>query len=178
MAASVILVDKNDQEIGSMEKLQAHKLGRLHRAFSVFIFNNKQELLLQKRSKGKYHSPSMWTNTCCSHPKTNEDLQKKKKKRLKEEMGIICELKKSFSFLYKVEMENRLIEHEIDHVFVGFSNDNPTVNTDEASGYQWTSLESLKKSIQNTPEQYTPWLKIIMTEHFSNLIKQSHVKSM
>lgn len=178
MATSVILVDENDQEIGFMEKLQAHELGLLHRAFSVFIFNNKHELLLQRRSEIKYHTPSMWTNTCCSHPQPNEDLLQAAKKRLEEEMGITCELNKSFSFLYKVEMENQLVENEIDHVFIGFSNDNPILNTDEASSHQWISLENLKKNIQNTPEQYTPWLKIIMTDHYANLLKQSHVKSM
>lgn len=171
MSANVILVDENDQEVGLMEKYSAHELGLLHRAFSVFIFNKKNELLLQQRAATKYHSPSQWANTCCSHPYPSETLDDAANRRLKEEMGLSCELHKLFSFTYKATMDNGLIEHEIDHVFVGNCEQNPLPNPEEVAQFKWISINDLRNEINDNPQHYTEWLKIIFEHHYDQFIQ-------
>ena len=155
MIEKVILVDKNDKEFGSMEKQEAHVKGLLHRAFSVFIFNDKNELLLQRRAVKKYHSGGLWTNTCCSHPRQNETTLDAAKRRLVEEMGMRCDLKKQFDFIYKAKLDNNLYEHEFDHVFFGFSTDPPQINTKEVEEYTYKTLEDIGDEIKINPEKYT-----------------------
>lgn len=158
MRQKVILVDDFDCAIGSADKMKAHEEGLLHRAFSAFIVNNREELLLQKRAGSKYHSPGLWTNTCCSHPAPGEALQLAAEKRLVEEMGISCSLTWLFKFRYKASFENKLTEHEIDHVFLGRSNANPLPNPDEVADWRWVKLKALKKDLKKHPHQYTYWL--------------------
>ena len=158
MKEEIILVDKNDREIGKGEKLKVHQEGKLHRAFSIFIFNSKGDLLIQKRADTKYHSPGLWTNTCCSHPRVGEPLDKATKRRLKEEMGIEAELKEIFSFLYKVRLDD-LVENEFDHVFIGEFEGEPKINKEEASQWKWINPEELKKDIKKNPEKYTYWFR-------------------
>ena len=160
----VVLVNVNDQPIGYMEKQEAHLKGLLHRAFSVFIFNNNKELLLQKRAVSKYHSGGLWTNTCCSHPRKNETVLGAAKRRLFEEMGIKCDLKFKFSFIYKAKLDNNLFEHEFDHVFFGYSNTKPDINREEVDSYCYKSIEKIQKEIINQPDQYTEWFKICFNE--------------
>lgn len=157
----IILVDKKDNEIGVGEKLKVHQEGKLHRAFSIFIFNSKGEMLLQKRAKTKYHSPGLWTNTCCSHPGPNKNLEEEAKRRLKEEMGINCQLKEIFSFIYKVNLGS-LIEHEFNHVFIGKFNGKPTVNAKEADDWEWINTKELKKDVRKNPEKYAYWFRLIL----------------
>lgn len=162
MIEQVILVDNNDLPTGLMEKIEAHEKGLLHRAFSIFIFNSKNELLLQQRAISKYHSGGLWTNTCCSHPRWGEGNLEAAKRRLKEEMGMECELSYGFHFTYKAEFLDGLIEHELDHVFFGLSDELPKINKDEVESYKYLDLEALKSSIEKKPEFYTPWLKICL----------------
>jgi len=157
----IILVDKKDNEIGVGEKLKVHQEGKLHRAFSIFIFNSKGEMLLQKRAKTKYHSPGLWTNTCCSHPGPNKNLEEEAKRRLKEEMGINCQLKEIFSFIYKVNLGS-LIEHEFNHVFIGKFNGKPIVNAKEADDWEWINTKELKKDVRKNPEKYAYWFRLIL----------------
>ena len=164
MTEKVILVDKNDKEVGSMEKQEAHIKGLLHRAFSVFIFNDKNELLLQRRALKKYHSGGLWTNTCCSHPRKNETTLDAANRRLVEEMGMRCIIKKQFDFIYKAQLDNNLYEHEFDHVFFGFSNEQPQINTEEVEEYTYKTLEDIGNEIKTTPEKYTEWFKICLKE--------------
>ena len=158
----VVLVDEQDNAIGTMEKQQAHIEGVLHRAFSIFIFNSEKKLLLQKRASSKYHCGGLWTNTCCSHPRENESLQDAASRRLQEEMGMHCELKHIFSFVYKAEFENGLIEHEFDHVFFGESNQIPELNVDEVEEFKYIGLEELQTEIKEKPESFTPWFLIAL----------------
>lgn len=158
----LILVDENDNEIGLMEKFAVHQKGSLHRAFSIFVFNSKGELLLQQRADGKYHSGGLWTNTCCSHPINGEEIEFTIKKRLKDEMGIDCETNFQFSFIYKAEFDNGLIEHELDHVYFGKSDEIPMLNFLEAKDWKYISLENLEKVIHQNPNDYTPWLRICL----------------
>jgi isopentenyl-diphosphate delta-isomerase len=164
MKEKVILVDKNDKEIGAMEKQEAHVKGLLHRAFSIFIFNDKNELLLQRRALKKYHSGGLWTNTCCSHPRQNETTKNAAKRRLVEEMGMSCVLKKQFDFIYMAKLDNNLYEHEFDHVYFGFSNELPQINTEEVEEYTYKTLEDIGNEIKITPEKYTEWFKICFKE--------------
>lgn len=164
MTEKVILVDKKDKEVGSMEKQEAHIKGLLHRAFSVFIFNDKNELLLQRRALKKYHSGGLWTNTCCSHPRKNETTLDAANRRLVEEMGMRCIIKKQFDFIYKAQLDNNLYEHEFDHVFFGFSNEQPLINTEEVEEYTYKTLEDIGNEIKKTPEKYTEWFKICFKE--------------
>ena len=158
----IILVNKNDKEIGTEEKLKAHKEGKLHRSFSIFLFNKKGELLIQKRAKSKYHSPGLWSNTCCSHPRPGRDLEDEAKKRLKEEMGIVeCDLKEVFGFTYNLKIGD-LIEHEFDHVFLGTFDGKPKPNPKEAEDWKWINKKELKKDIKENPGKYTAWFKIIL----------------
>jgi isopentenyl-diphosphate delta-isomerase len=165
----VQLVNPNDEPIGSMEKLEAHEKGLLHRAISVFVFNSKGEMLLQRRALKKYHSPGLWTNTCCSHPYPLEIPEQAAVRRLNEEMNIDSSLRFAFKFIYKTEFSNGLIEHELDHVFIGHSDATPHLNTDEAVAFKWINMNDLKKDIVKNPENYTVWFKIIIDEHFNQL---------
>lgn len=158
----VILVDEQDNEIGVMEKLQAHELGKLHRAFSVFIFNAKNELLLQQRALSKYHSGGLYTNTCCSHPRPNETIKDAANRRLFEEMGMACDLKIVSNFIYKTDFENGLIEHELDYILVGNSEAIPQINKDEVETYKWQSVPEIQNDIILNPNKYTSWFKIAM----------------
>ena len=164
MIEKVILVDKNDNEVGTMEKQEAHVKGLLHRAFSVFIFNDKNELLLQRRAVNKYHSGGLWTNTCCSHPRQNEKTQDAAKRRLLEEMGMRSTLKKQFDFVYKAKLDNNLYEHEFDHVFFGFTNDLPIINPEEVEEYTYKTLEDIGNEMKTIPDKYTEWFKICFRE--------------
>ena len=164
MGDNVILVDKNNKEIGVEEKLKAHKKGKLHRAFSIFVFNSKKELLIQQRAKEKYHCGEIWANTCCSHPRPNETYNNAIHRRLREEMGFNCKLKKLFCFIYKVKFPNGLTEHEYDCVFVGKSNAKPNPNSKEVMNYKWISLEDLKNDISKYPNKYSKWLKISLSK--------------
>ncbi|MBA4241484.1 MAG: isopentenyl-diphosphate delta-isomerase [Sphingobacteriaceae bacterium] len=162
----VILVDEQDNDIGVMEKIKAHQEGLLHRAFSVFIFNHKDELLLQQRSLSKYHSAGLWTNTCCSHPRPNETIKDAANRRLFEEMGMSCDLKIKTNFIYKTSFENGLIEHELDYVLIGSTNQNPHINKEEVENYKWMSIADIKKDIISNPNQYTSWFKIALEKVF------------
>ena len=164
----VLLVDENNKVIGKQDKLKVHKLGLLHRAFSIFIFNSKNELLIQKRALDKYHTSGLWSNTCCSHPYT-ENIKQEAKKRLQEEMGFSCNIKKVFSFIYKVDVGNNLIEHEYDHVFLGRFDGQPVLNPQEAEDWQWIGLEELERDIKENPEKYTYWFKIALPKLVSYL---------
>ena len=167
----VILVDENDNQVGVMPKLEAHQKGLLHRAFSVFIFNSKYELLLQKRASSKYHSGGLWTNTCCSHPREGEDTLDAANRRLIEEMGIETSLRKVHDFIYKAELDNNLTEHEFDHVFYGIYNEDPIINKDEADDFKWIDMDSLNEDIKTNGDNYTIWFKIAF-EYFYNYLKK------
>lgn len=158
----VILVDEQDNETGVMEKMQAHREGRLHRAFSIFIFNDRKELLLQQRAIDKYHSGGLWTNTCCSHPRPNETVKDAANRRLFEEMGMSCELSILTSFIYQTPFGNGLTEHELDYVLTGRFNSTPQINPEEVQAYTWMSLEDVRKDIALHPGNYTSWFKIAL----------------
>jgi isopentenyl-diphosphate delta-isomerase len=157
----VILVDTADHELGIMEKIEAHEKAVLHRAFSVFIFNNSGELMLQQRAAHKYHSPLLWTNTCCSHQRLGESNTEAGKRRLREEMGFEVDLDEKFYFIYKAEFDNGLTEHELDHVMLGYYNGEPTINPQEVASWKWIDMEVLEKDIIDNPQNYTAWFKII-----------------
>ncbi|NOW94285.1 isopentenyl-diphosphate Delta-isomerase [Mucilaginibacter sp. SG564] len=156
----VILVNENDQMIGTMEKMEAHVKGMLHRAFSIFIFNTKGQLLLQQRANHKYHSGGKWTNTCCSHPRPGEGTRNAANRRLKEEMGLLCDLQPAFNFTYHTEIQQGITEYEYDHVFWGITNEQPDLCLEEAIAFRYQDMADLETDIQNHPEQYTTWLKI------------------
>jgi isopentenyl-diphosphate delta-isomerase len=165
----LILVNEQDIQIGVQDKLSVHLEGLLHRAFSIFIFNSQAELLLQQRANGKYHSPGLWTNTCCSHPRPGESTLEACNRRLYEEMGMKAKLQFRFSFLYQFEFLNGLIEHEYDHVFIGQTDQEPEINLNEVQGWKYISIPDLEMEIGLNPELYTPWLKICMAELKENL---------
>ena len=156
----VILVNTDNEVLGYMEKMEAHEKGMLHRAFSIFIFNTKGEILLQKRAISKYHSGGLWTNTCCSHPRKNESFLDAANRRLSEEMGMSCVLNEVFSFIYKAELDNNLTEHEYDQVLFGTTDQIPVLNKAEAEDYKYIKPDQLKIDIHDNPSQYTEWLKI------------------
>ena len=160
MNEMVILVNSEDKEIGLEEKMKAHKEGKLHRAFSVFIFNLKGEMLLQQRADHKYHSGGLWSNTCCSHPRSGENVEQAGNRRLKEEMGFDCNIKKAFHFIYKTELDHDLIENEFDHVLVGNYDGKVNPNPQEVKDFKWISIDTLKSDIYKNPENYTVWFKI------------------
>lgn len=160
----VILVDEQDREIGTMEKMEAHRNPRLHRAISVFIVNSKGEWLLQQRALGKYHSNGLWSNTCCSHPRPGETSHEAAIRRLHEEMGMQADLKELFHFIYREELDNNLSEFELDHVFVGISESIPNINPNEVLSWKYISFPELKKNVEKNPENYTVWFKKIMDE--------------
>lgn len=173
MTEYVVLVDENDNEIGVMEKMLAHEQALLHRAISIFIFNDKQELLLQQRAGTKYHSPLLWTNTCCSHPRQGEELSAAANRRLMEEMNMACNLSYKFSFTYKAVLDQGLTEHEFDHVFFGWSNDFPAANPDEVADCKYLSLEAIDAELLYHPEQYTSWFKLMLEKIKSVLNEHS-----
>ena len=165
----VILVDKKDNPIGLMPKMEAHEKAMLHRAFSVFIFNDKGQLMLQQRAAEKYHSPLLWTNTCCSHQRNGETNLEAGKRRLQEEMGFVTELQEVFSFIYKASFDNGLTEHELDHVMVGKFNDSPQINLDEVEAYKWMTMEEVKVDMELNPDKYTAWFKIIFKKSYTKV---------
>lgn len=169
---NVILVNDRDEQIGLMPKLEAHEKALLHRAFSVFILNDKNEIMLQQRAAGKYHSPLLWTNTCCSHQRKGETNVDAGSRRLFEEMGFKTELKELFHFIYKAPFDNGLTEHEFDHVMIGYYNEDPKINTEEAESWKWMAIEAVKTDMQSNPEIYTVWFKIIFDEFYHYL--ESH----
>ncbi len=158
----VILVDENDVPKGTMEKMEAHQKGLLHRAFSIFVFNDKGELLLQKRALNKYHSGGLWTNTCCSHPQPQENLDISAHNRLQNEMGFDCTLQNVFHFTYKTKLDNELTEHELDHVFTGLYNAAPKINALEVMDWKYMAVKEIQQDLKLHPENYTSWFKIIL----------------
>jgi isopentenyl-diphosphate Delta-isomerase len=158
----VILVDQEDNMIGTMEKMEAHQKGALHRAFSVLVFNSKGEMLIQKRAKNKYHSGGLWTNACCSHPVLQEKINITARKRLLHEMGIDSTPEFLYKFTYKIELDNSLVEHEVDYVFKAIFNGTPVINLEEAEDWKYISLDDLKYSIVSHPQEYTHWFKLII----------------
>lgn len=162
----VILVDENDVQIGLMPKLEAHEKAVLHRAFSVFVLNAKKEVMLQQRAAHKYHSPLLWTNTCCSHQREGETNIQAGTRRLREEMGFETPLTDVFHFIYKAPFDNGLTEHELDHVLIGFYEEAPEINPDEVADWKWMSIEAIKTDMQAQPELYTAWFKIIFNEFY------------
>lgn len=169
----VILVDENDRQLGLEDKLAAHRNGaRLHRAFSVFVFNKRGEMLLQQRAMGKYHSQGKWTNACCSHPMPGESVVDAAHRRLREEMGFDCDMREAFSFIYKADVGNGLTEHEYDHVFLGNHDGGIEINEEEAMDYRWISLEKLKEEMRQNPDAFTPWLRISLDRVISSYSKK------
>ena len=162
----VILVDENDNALGRMEKLEAHEKGMLHRAFSVFIFNHRHEMLLQQRALGKYHSAGLWTNACCSHPRPEEDTALAAERRLKEEMGLATPLTYKGNFVYKTAFENGLTEYEFDHVFTGTTSRQPVINTHEVEDYKWLGVEDIKTRIASHPQEFTTWFKMAIAKWY------------
>ncbi len=166
---NVILVNERDEQIGLMPKMEAHEKALLHRAFSVFVFNEKDELMLQQRAYTKYHSPGLWTNTCCSHQREGETNVEAGKRRLQEEMGFSTELKDTVSFIYKAPFDNGLTEHEFDHILVGKYNDDPVLNSEEAAAFKWLTLEEVKRDMELNPQIYTAWFKIIFDKYYQSI---------
>jgi isopentenyl-diphosphate Delta-isomerase len=158
----VILVDQEDRPIGTMEKMEAHRQGKLHRAFSVLIFNSKGEMLLQKRAQNKYHSAGLWTNACCSHPLPGEKIEDASRRRLREEMGIDIQPRFSHKFIYKTQLEQELIEHEYDHVFIGTFNGEPNINRQEVEDWKFVNFQWLKEDMLRHPQTYTYWFRLIV----------------
>ena len=169
MAEEVLLVDEHDHLLGKMEKIEAHEKGLLHRAFSVFIYNDNDELLIQKRALSKYHTPGLWTNTCCSHQREGETNIEAGKRRLQEEMGFTTDLEDQFSFIYKAPFSNGLTEHEYDHILTGHFNGIPDPNPDEVAEWKWMTLDEIEKDIEEHPGNYTAWFKILLEKYLEKL---------
>ena len=161
----VVLVNDKDEKVGLMPKLEAHEKGILHRAFSVFVFNDEGQMLLQQRALHKYHTPGKWANTCCSHQRDGELSIDAGKRRLEEEMGFVTDLTFRKSFVYRASFDNGLTEHELDHIMVGRYNDDPVINPEEVAAFKWMDIEDILLEIELDPEKYTAWFKIIMSEH-------------
>jgi isopentenyl-diphosphate delta-isomerase len=168
----VILVNEKDEVLGLMPKMEAHEKALLHRAFSVFIYNDCGELMLQQRALTKYHTPGLWTNTCCSHQRLGETNIEAGKRRLQEEMGFTTDLEETISFTYKAPFENGLTEHEFDYILVGKYNENPNPNPDEVADWKWVSLDEIKKDISQNPNHYTAWFKIIFEKHYQDMLSK------
>ncbi|MBA4146192.1 MAG: isopentenyl-diphosphate delta-isomerase [Azospira oryzae] len=162
MEEYVILVDEADNETGIMEKMEAHRKGLLHRAFSILLFNTKGEILLQKRAVKKYHSGGLWTNTCCSHPLPQESVRHAAKRKLWQEMGIDMQPEYAFKFIYKTGLDHELIEHEVDHVLIGLFDGIPNINPDEVEDWKFVNVNELKKEMIKHPDHYTYWFKLIV----------------
>lgn len=162
MNNNILLVDEHDRPIGEEEKMRTHELGLLHRAFSIWIFNTRGELMLQQRAIKKYHCGGLWTNTCCSHPFPNETSFDAAHRRLKEEMGFDCELTEVMEFIYEIDFPNGLTEHEYLHVFTGRYDADPVLNLEEASNFQWIPIQTLQTDIKNNPETYTYWSRLTL----------------
>ncbi len=158
----VILVDEHDNAIGEMEKMEAHRRGILHRAYSILLFNTKGELLLQQRASSKYHSGLLWTNTCCSHPQPGEAIEASARRRLRFEMGIDTPLSLAFTFIYQATLDHHLIEHEFDYVFTGTFDGHPAINRDEVADWRFVSLDTLREDVARSPENYTQWFRLIL----------------
>ena len=158
----IILVDENDKQIGAAGKLETHEKGLLHRAFSIFVKNNKDEMMLQKRAVGKYHSEGLWSNTCCGHPRSGEELMLAAHRRLKEEMGFDCPLNEIFSFIYQKNLDKGLKENEFLHVFIGEYDNVPILNPEEASDWRWATPDEIKSNVSKNPDNYTYWFKIVL----------------
>ena len=170
MEEQVVLISENDEVLGLMDKMQAHENGLLHRAFSVFLFNEKGEVLLQKRAAEKYHSPNQWTNAVCSHPREGETYLEGAQRRLKEELGIeAMELTPKFHFIYKADVGGNLWEHELDHVFTGNYDGNFSLNDEEVSEIRYITMEALDAEMESNPENFTEWFKIILGEYKDRL---------
>lgn len=165
----VILVNPNDEKVGLMEKIEAHEKALLHRAFSVFVFNDANELMLQQRALSKYHSPGLWTNTCCSHQRDGESNLEAGHRRLQEEMGFVTPLQETTSFIYKAPFDNGLTEHELDHILVGQYNGEPKINPNEVENWKWMPLEAVKLDIIDNPQLYTAWFKIIFEKFYETI---------
>lgn len=166
----VVLVDEHNNQTGLMEKYEAHRKGLLHRAFSVLIMNSKGEMLLQQRALDKYHSGGLWTNTCCSHPKDGESVMDAAHRRLKEEMGFDCELEERTRFIYKAQLDNDLLEHELDFILTGVFDGTPIPNPNEVNDYKWVSVDELRNDVLVNPRSYTAWFKIILGEYIGHLL--------
>lgn len=164
----LLLVNEQDAVVGTGKKLFVHQQALLHRAFSIFIFNAVGQMLIQRRALSKYHSGGLWTNACCSHPVANEPLEETLHARLLEEIGLDCALEFQFKFIYKAAFENGLTEHELDYVYVGYSDAEPILNLEEADAFEWISMENLRKMLDEKPEKFTVWFKIIMQKMFEN----------
>lgn len=162
MDGKVILVNEKDEKIGLADKMQAHTFGLLHRAFSVFVLNNKNEMLIHKRALSKYHSGGLWTNACCSHPKDGETTLAAAHRRLKEELGIDCEIKELFTHLYKLEVDNKLTEHEYDHVYIGKFSNEIQANPEEVAEYKYIPINDLLKWIEKEPTIFTAWFRALL----------------
>ncbi|MDG1822740.1 MAG: isopentenyl-diphosphate Delta-isomerase [Flavobacteriaceae bacterium] len=169
MEEHVILVDTSDQPIGLMPKLEAHEKGVLHRAFSVFILNNEGQLMLQQRALHKYHSPGLWTNTCCSHQRDGESNLAAGKRRLKEEMGFVTELREVTSFIYKAPFDNGLTEHELDHIMIGQYEGTPSINPEEVADWKWMDIEDVRSDIKEYPQRYTVWFMLIFEKFYEKI---------
>jgi isopentenyl-diphosphate delta-isomerase len=169
---NVILVNENDEQIGLMPKLEAHEKAILHRAFSVFVLNKKNEIMLQQRANIKYHSPLLWTNTCCSHQREGETNVQAGSRRLFEEMGFKTNLKELFHFIYKASVDNGLTEHELDHVMIGYYDAEPKINPEEVESWKWMTIEDVLADIKLQPEIYTVWFKIIFDKFYHFLEDQ------
>ena len=166
---NVILVNEEDEQIGLMPKLEAHQKAVLHRAFSVFVLNSKNEIMLQQRAQQKYHSPLLWTNTCCSHQRDGETNIQAGSRRLFEEMGFETSLKELFHFIYKAPFDNGLTEHELDHVMIGYYNEEPKINSDEVENWKWMGIEEVQNDMIIHPNEYTVWFKIIFDQFYHYL---------
>jgi isopentenyl-diphosphate delta-isomerase len=162
MGEQVILVDEHDRELGAVEKLQAHRDGALHRAFSVFVFDAAGRLLLQRRARAKYHSGGLWSNTACGHPRPGEATAAAARRRLREEMGFDCELREAFDFIYRAELAGGLVEHEFDHVFVGRFDGAPAPDATEVEGWRRATLEELREDLRLRPDDYSFWLGVAL----------------
>jgi isopentenyl-diphosphate delta-isomerase len=174
-AEHVTLVDRDDRPLGAMEKLQAHAEGRLHRAFSVFVFDQAGRLLLQRRSAAKYHSPGLWSNTCCGHPRPGEPVEAAASRRLFEEMGFRVPLRPLFRFVYRAEIGPTMVEHEVDHVLVGSFQHDPIPEPAEVQEWRWTRFDLLRQEVLREPERFTAWLRLLLQEpgHTGALVEAS-----
>jgi isopentenyl-diphosphate delta-isomerase len=169
MKEKVILVNEKDEQIGLMEKIEAHEKALLHRAFSVFVYNDKNEVMLQQRALSKYHSPGLWTNTCCSHQREGEANIAAGERRLMEEMGFTTKLEETISFIYKAPFDNGLSEHEYDYILIGKYNQDPNINPEEVAAWKWMGLEEIQKDLKENPDKYTAWFQIIFEKHYNSI---------